>query len=70
MIGLQFGGKWTEGTGMTENAPCIDGRVSKISQELEWGLRSVARAVDGPRRRSRRGLHPRSSSARAGPMRG
>ncbi|MEI2716287.1 MAG: DUF2804 family protein [Candidatus Nanopelagicales bacterium] len=36
MIGLQFGGKWTVGTGMTENALCIDGRVSKISQELEW----------------------------------
>jgi hypothetical protein len=36
VIGLQFGGKWTQGTGMTENALCIDGRVSKISQELEW----------------------------------
>ena len=24
VIGLQFGGKWTEGTGMTENAVCID----------------------------------------------
>ncbi len=35
-IGLQFGGKWTEGTGMTENALCIDGRVTKISQELKW----------------------------------
>lgn len=37
VVGLQFGGKWTEGTGMTENALCIDGRVSKISQELQWG---------------------------------
>ncbi len=36
VIGLQFGGKWTEGTGMTENAICIDGRVTKISEELEW----------------------------------
>ncbi|HQR79739.1 MAG TPA: DUF2804 domain-containing protein, partial [Actinomycetota bacterium] len=36
VIGLQFGGKWTEGTGMTENALCIDGTVFKISQELEW----------------------------------
>jgi hypothetical protein len=35
-IGLQFGGKWTQGTGMTENALCIDGRVTKISEELEW----------------------------------
>ncbi len=36
VIGLQFGGKWTEGTPMTENALCIDGRVTKISQELQW----------------------------------
>lgn len=36
IIGLQFGGKWTEGTGMTENALCVDGRVTKIDQELEW----------------------------------
>lgn len=35
-IGLQFGGKWTDGTGMTENALCIDGTVFKIGQELEW----------------------------------
>ena len=36
VIGLQFGGKWTEGTGATENALCIDGRLTKISDELEW----------------------------------
>ena len=36
VIGLQFGGKWTEGTGMTENALCIDGRVTKIGEELDW----------------------------------
>ncbi len=35
-IGLQFGGKWTEGTGYTENALCIDGRLTKIHEELEW----------------------------------
>lgn len=35
-IGLQFGGKWTEGTPSTENAIRIDGRVEKIGQELEW----------------------------------
>lgn len=35
-IGLQFGGKWTAGTGMTENAICVDGRITKISDELEW----------------------------------
>jgi hypothetical protein len=35
-IGLQLGGKWTDGTGMTENALSIDGRLSKLSEELEW----------------------------------
>ena len=36
LLGLQFGGKWTIGTGATENALCIDGRLTKISDELEW----------------------------------
>lgn len=36
VVGLQFGGKWTEGTGFTENALCVDGRLSKIGEELEW----------------------------------
>lgn len=36
LIGLQFGGKWTEGTGYTENALCIDGRLSKLSDEVAW----------------------------------
>jgi len=35
-IGLQFGAKWTDGTPSTENALRIDGRVHKISEELEW----------------------------------
>jgi hypothetical protein len=35
-VGLQLGGKWTDGTGMTENALCVDGRLSKISEELIW----------------------------------
>ena len=35
-LGLQLGGKWTAGTGMTENAPCVDGRLSKLSEELVW----------------------------------
>lgn len=37
LVGLQFGGKWTDGTGATENALCIDGRLSKLSDELDWG---------------------------------
>lgn len=36
VVGLQFGGRWTEGTGATENALCIDGRLSKLSEELVW----------------------------------
>lgn len=35
-VGLQFGGKWTVGTGATENALYVDGRLSKIGEELEW----------------------------------
>jgi hypothetical protein len=36
LVGLQFGGKWTAGTGSTENALCVDGVLSKIGEELEW----------------------------------
>lgn len=35
-IGIQVGGRWTEGTGSTENAFFVDGRLHKISQELTW----------------------------------
>lgn len=35
-VGLQFGGQWTEGTGLTENALCVDGHLSKIGEELVW----------------------------------
>ncbi|WP_431684032.1 DUF2804 domain-containing protein [Kitasatospora sp. KL5] len=36
MLGLQFGGRWTVGTGTTENALCVDGRLSRIGEELTW----------------------------------
>lgn len=36
IVGLQLGGKWTEGTGATENAVLVDGRLTKIGQELRW----------------------------------
>lgn len=39
LVGLQFGAKWTAGTGATENALCIDGRLSKLSEELEFTYR-------------------------------
>ncbi|MFD1572669.1 DUF2804 domain-containing protein [Agromyces cerinus subsp. nitratus] len=35
-IGLQLGGKWTDRTGSTENAVVVDGRLSKIEEELDW----------------------------------
>ena len=34
LVGLNLGGQWTDGTGMTENGLCIDGRLSKISEDL------------------------------------
>jgi len=33
---LQLGGKWTDGTGSTENAVTVDGVVHKIGDELSW----------------------------------
>jgi hypothetical protein len=33
---IQLGGKWTDGTGMTENALFVDGRLHKIGEELAW----------------------------------
>lgn len=33
---IQLGGKWTDGTGMTENALFLDGRLHKIGEELAW----------------------------------
>ena len=35
-IGLQLGGKWTDGTGATENGVFVDGRLDKIGAELRW----------------------------------
>lgn len=35
-IGLQLGGKWTDGTGSTENALFVDGVQHYIAEELEW----------------------------------
>lgn len=36
LVGLQFGARWTEGTGMTENALIVDGHATKISEQLRW----------------------------------
>ncbi len=36
LVGLNLGGQWTDGTGMTENGLCIDGRLTKISEDLTF----------------------------------
>ena len=36
VIGVQLGGRWTDGTGATENGLVVDGRLHKISAELSW----------------------------------
>jgi hypothetical protein len=35
-LGLQLGGKWTDGTGATENGVFVDGVLDKIGTELAW----------------------------------
>lgn len=35
-IGIQVGGRWTDGTGSTENGVLVDGRMHKISEDLRW----------------------------------
>lgn len=35
-VGIQVGGRWTEGTGATENGVIVDGRLTKVGAELEW----------------------------------
>jgi len=35
-VGLNLGGKWTDGTGSTENGVCLDGRLHKLSEHLVW----------------------------------
>jgi hypothetical protein len=36
VVGLQLGGKWTVGTGFTENGVIVDGHLTKIGAELAW----------------------------------
>lgn len=36
VVGIQVGGAWTDGTGSTENAVCVDGRTSHIGTDLRW----------------------------------
>jgi hypothetical protein len=36
VVGIQIGGRWTEGTGATENGIVVDGQVHKLGDELDW----------------------------------
>ncbi|WP_053070251.1 DUF2804 domain-containing protein [Alkalihalobacillus pseudalcaliphilus] len=36
VVGLNFGGQWTVGTGQNENGLIIDGKLHKIHEELQW----------------------------------
>ncbi|MFP4312593.1 MAG: DUF2804 domain-containing protein [Nitriliruptoraceae bacterium] len=39
LVGIQVGGRWTDGTGATENGSIVDGEVTKIGTELVWAER-------------------------------
>lgn len=36
VLGITLGGKWTDGTGVTENGIVVDGRMHKIGEDLTW----------------------------------
>lgn len=36
VVGIQLGGRWTVGTGFTENGVIVDGRLTKFGDELAW----------------------------------
>jgi hypothetical protein len=35
-IGVNLGGTWTDGTGLTENGICVDGRISKVGEDVRF----------------------------------
>lgn len=39
-IALNFGGKWTDGTGMTENAFFVNGKMTKIHEDVQFHYNS------------------------------
>jgi hypothetical protein len=43
LVGLNLGSQWTDGTGMTENGICVDGRLTKISEDLVFDYDREAR---------------------------
>lgn len=36
IIGINLGGKWTDGTGATENGVCLNGKLFKISEDVTF----------------------------------
>ncbi|MGE5561375.1 MAG: DUF2804 domain-containing protein [Chloroflexota bacterium] len=36
-VGVNLGGRWTDGTGYTENALVVGGRISKLPERMEFG---------------------------------
>jgi hypothetical protein len=36
VVGLNLGAQWTDGTGATENAVCVDGRLTYIADEMRF----------------------------------
>lgn len=35
-VGVNLGGGWTDGTGMTENGICLDGKLTKLSEDVAF----------------------------------
>ena len=66
-------GRWTEGTGLTENGVIVDGRLTKLGRELRWTydwdqpLRPwrVERPRRPPRRSSSRPRYDKHTKANA-----
>ncbi len=51
VVGIQMGAKWTDGTGATENGILVDGRLTKLGEELSWDY-DIGRPLDPWRVRS------------------
>ncbi|WP_123916665.1 DUF2804 domain-containing protein [Georgenia muralis] len=69
--GLQLGGRWTDGTGTTENAVVLDGRVHRINEDLSWAYDAADRGatwfVTGDRVQVQlRPFHVRSATTKLG----
>jgi hypothetical protein len=41
LVGANLGAGWTDGTGMTENGILLDGKLHKISEDLQWSYDSA-----------------------------